>query len=153
MNSLVKGHVSETQYFYLKDLTDEFRKLVKDRSVADGLLMAQLLHTTGILAVNELDEPMLVGDISKVLNRLVDPGENYLHNSGLRTKNLCADDNKCDRNAHAHIQSFAFGSSSISLLIQKDWPPQGSIFPLYLSNSYTNNCLDNRVHLNAGRNV
>ena len=114
----LKGNVSETDHFYMKDITEDFKEIVSKNAVADGLFTAQLLHTTGILAVNELDEPMLVGDISNVLRRLVSTEEPYLHNSGLRTKNLCEEDNKCDRNAHAHIQSFAFGSPSVTLLIQ-----------------------------------
>ena len=116
----LRGNVSETDHFYIRDLTDDFKEIVSKNYVADGLLTAQLLHTTGVLAINELDEPMLVGDISNALRRLVSSKEAYLHNSGLRTKNLCEEDNKCDRNAHAHVQSFAFGSPTVTLLIQNN---------------------------------
>ena len=112
------GQVSQVDCFYLKDLTEDFKKIVSDHEVTDGLFTAQLLHTTGVLAINELDEPMLVGDISNMLRQMVSPSGKYLHNSGLRTKNLCEEDNKCDRNAHAHMQSFSFGSPSVTLLIQ-----------------------------------
>ncbi len=114
----LKGQTSEMSCFYLKDLTEEFKGLVAKHGITDGLFTAQLLHTTGVLAVNELDEPMLVGDISNTLQKMVSPGEPYLHNSKLRTKNLCEEDNKCDRNAHAHIQAFSFGSPSVTLVVQ-----------------------------------
>ncbi len=104
--------------FYIEDICDTFRGVVRESGVKDGLLNAQVMHTTAVLSVNELDEPMLLGDINKCLSSLVPHLNDYLHNSKLRTKNLCADDYKCDRNADAHIKSFLIGGHSVSLLVR-----------------------------------
>lgn len=104
--------------FYIEDLCDTFRAIVKESGVKNGVLNAQVLHTTSVLSVNELDEPMLLGDINKCLGTLVPHLNDYLHNSKLRTKNLCADDYKCDRNADAHIKSFLIGGQTVNLLVR-----------------------------------
>jgi secondary thiamine-phosphate synthase enzyme len=61
---------------------------------------------------------MLLGDIHKCLGNLVPHLNDYLHNSKLRTKTLCVDDYKCDRNADAHIKSFLIGGHTTSLLVR-----------------------------------
>lgn len=104
-------------FFFIEDLGDRFRALVKDSGVRDGVLTAQVLHTTTVLSVNELDEPMLLGDINRCLSHLVPHLNDYLHNSKLRSKNLC-DNYTCDRNADAHIKSFLIGGHSASLLVR-----------------------------------
>lgn len=109
--------LGQHDFFYIEDLCDTFRDIVKESGIRDGILNAQTLHTTVVLCVNELDEPMLLGDINKCLSNLVPHLNDYLHNSKLRTKNLCANES-CDRNADAHIKSFLIGGQTTSLLVR-----------------------------------
>lgn len=110
--------LGQHDFFYIEDLCETFRGIVRESGIKDGVLNAQVMHTTAVLSVNELDEPMLLGDINKCLANLVPHLNDYLHNSKLRTKNLCADDYKCDRNADAHIKSFLIGGHTTSLLVR-----------------------------------
>ncbi|MBI4211412.1 MAG: YjbQ family protein [Deltaproteobacteria bacterium] len=118
----LSGHVDEYDYFYLKDFTEEAFQWVEESGIQNGFLTIQAMHTTCVIAINELDEPCLLGDMSNAVRASYPKGTKYLHNSSLRTKNLCEEDNKCDRNADAHLKSFLFGSPS-QLLIVRDGKP------------------------------
>lgn len=104
--------------FFIEDLTPRLQQLVAGGGIQEGQLVAQCLHTTTTLSINELDEPMLVADIYRTLNKLAPRVHDYLHNSPMRTKNLCADDKRCDRNADAHIKAFLTGSPTATCLIR-----------------------------------
>ncbi|MBI2344424.1 MAG: YjbQ family protein [Deltaproteobacteria bacterium] len=110
--------VERHHFFYLRDLTQTFQALVTESGIRDGLFTAQSMHTTAVLSLNELDEPMLVMDLLRTLETLAPKVNDYLHNSKLRTKNLCAEDNKCDRNADAHIKAFLSGGPTASALVR-----------------------------------
>lgn len=118
LDSKLSQFLGQHDFFYVEDLCESFRGIVKESGVRNGVLTAQVMHTTAVLSVNELDEPMLLGDINRCLGSLVPHLNDYLHNSKLRTKNLCADDYKCDRNADAHIKSFLIGGHTTSLLVR-----------------------------------
>ncbi len=118
LDSKLTQFVGQHDFFYIEDLCDTFKNLVKESGIKDGILTAQVMHTTAVLSVNELDEPMLLGDISRTLSTMIPHLNDYLHNSKLRTKNLCADDYKCDRNADAHLKSFLIGGHSTTLLVR-----------------------------------
>lgn len=109
--------LGQYDFFFVEDLGDRFRSIVKESGIRDGQLSAQVLHTTCVLSVNELDEPMLLGDINRCLSNLVPHSSDYLHNGPLRSKNLC-DQHTCDRNADAHIKSFLVGGHHVSLLVR-----------------------------------
>lgn len=111
--------VEKHHFFSLHDLTETFQQLVAESGIRNGLFTAQSMHTTAVLSVNELDEPMLVMDICRTLDRLTPKVEDYLHNSPLRTKNLCEEDNKCDRNADAHIKAYISGGPVASVLVRE----------------------------------
>lgn len=112
----------EFDFFSIHDLTQESRNWTLESKVKNGLLTVQTLHTTCVVAINELDEPCLVGDLNAFFRELVPHHKPYLHNSKIRTKNLCADDKKCDRNADAHMKSFLFGAASQTLMIRDGEP-------------------------------
>lgn len=122
-------HVQDFDFFYVKDLTEESYQWVEESGIKNGLLTVQALHTTCVMAVNELDEDCLLGDINRALREFVPKARSdkqvYLHNSGLRTKNLCEDDYKCDTNADAHMKSFLFGGPTQSSIIKEGKPVWG----------------------------
>lgn len=110
--------VERHHFFSLHDLTDSFQDVVTANHMQNGVFTAQSHHTTAVLSINELDEPMLIMDIQRTLEAIAPKVQDYLHNSKLRTKNLCAEDNKCDRNADAHIKAYLSGGPSVSLLVR-----------------------------------
>jgi len=117
--------IQEFDYFSVIDLTEASREWVRESQVQNGLLTVQALHTTCVVSINELDEPCLLGDINNHLRAEVPKTKSYLHNGPLRTKNLCADDHKCDRNADAHIKSFLHGSPAQTVLVRQGQPIWG----------------------------
>lgn len=114
----LKQFVGPQDIFFIEDLTEQFQQLVAESKITDGLFTAQVMHTTTVLSVNELDEPMLLMDIHRALSEIAPRVNDYLHNSPLRTKNRCAEDNRCDRNADAHVKSFLIGNATTSLLVR-----------------------------------
>ena len=118
-------HLQEFDFFSIVDFTEQSFAWVQESGIQQGLLTVQTLHTTAVIAINELDEPCLLGDLNNFLRDLIPKAKPYLHNSKIRTKNLCADDNKCDRNADAHMKSFLFGSPTQSTIIQEGKPLWG----------------------------
>lgn len=118
----LKDHLHDLDFFHIVDLTEDAHEWVKESGIQNGVLTAQVLHTTCILSINELDEPCLLGDINKHLREQLPRNRPYLHNSSIRTKNLCETDTKCDRNADAHLKSFLYGGPTQSVIV-KDGKP------------------------------
>lgn len=118
LDAKLQPFIGEYDCFCVEGLTQKFREIVQKSGIRDGILSAQVLHTTCVLSVNELDEPMLLGDISRQMQQDIPRVGDYLHNSKLRTVNLCEGDYKCDRNADAHIKAFLIGNHSLSLLVK-----------------------------------
>ena len=118
-------HVQDFDFFYIKDFTTDCSVWIQESGVQNGFLTVQALHTTCVVGLNELDEPCLLGDINNTLREMTPKTKTYLHNSKLRTKNLCESDNKCDRNADAHLRSFLFGSPSQTIIVREGKPVFG----------------------------
>lgn len=118
-------YLKEFDFFSIYDLTEPSRLWIQESGIQNGLLTVQTLHTTCIVALNELDEPCLLGDLNGFFRELIPHDKPYLHNSKIRTKNLCADDKKCDRNADAHMKSFLFGAASQTLIVKDGQPVYG----------------------------
>ena len=107
-----------SDHFYIQDVTSDLHQIVSEAGIVDGVLTVQILHTSATLVVNEIDEPMLLGDLMRKVRTFAPKNESYLHNSPMRTVNLCADDHHCDRNGDAHVKSTLFGNASVSLIIR-----------------------------------
>jgi secondary thiamine-phosphate synthase enzyme len=105
-------------HFSLHDLTDQLAALVTKSGIQHGLLTAQSMHTTAVMCINEFNEPMLLLDIARALEHVAPQANDYLHNSQLRTANLCGSTVNTDRNADAHIKAFVSGSPSATVLIR-----------------------------------
>jgi secondary thiamine-phosphate synthase enzyme len=118
-------HLQDIDYFSIIDLTEQSKIWVQESQINNGLLTVQALHTTCIISINELDEPCLLGDINNTLRDFIPKTKSYLHNGPIRTKNLCEDDYKCDRNADAHIKAFLYGSASQTVIIKEGKPQWG----------------------------
>jgi secondary thiamine-phosphate synthase enzyme len=119
-------HVEDMDFFHIVDFTEQAHQWVKESGIQNGILTLQALHTTCVVAMNELDEPCLLGDINKMLRDSVPRTKPYLHNSSIRTKNLCEEDTKCDRNADAHIKASLFGAPTQSVIVTEGKPLFGT---------------------------
>ncbi len=119
MDAKLEKFVDPYDFYHMEDITEHAQTFVKEAKLKDGVFTAQVLHTTCVLSVNELHEPMLMGDVNNHMRDFVPKVKDYLHNSKLRTANRCDDDHKCDRNADAHLKAFLVGGPSVTLLIRK----------------------------------
>lgn len=111
-------HLKDSDYFHVTDLTLKCEEWIKESGITHGLLTVFVHHTTCVLSINELDEPCLLGDINGQLREAVPKAKSYFHNGPIRYKNLCEDDEKCDRNADAHIKAFLVGSPSQTVIVK-----------------------------------
>jgi len=116
-------HVEDLDCFHIADLTEQAYDWVQESGIQNGVLTVQAMHTTCVISVNELNEPCLLADINKFLQKTLPRNGPYLHNnSSLRTVNVCEDATECDRNADSHLKSFLFGSPSQSLIVRDGKP-------------------------------
>ena len=94
------------EQFDFIDLTNLAQKIVQESKIKNGLLNIQSLHTTVAIIVNE-NEPLLISDMKKMLDRLIPQNIQYQHdNFEIRTVNLCNDE--C-ANGHAHCKAILLG--------------------------------------------
>lgn len=90
------------------DITDLVAGVVQRSRVRHGVVNVQSLHTTAGILVNE-NEPLLIGDLRNLLQRLAPSGAVYQHDDfNVRTVNLCPDEAK---NGHAHCQAMFLKTS------------------------------------------
>lgn len=92
------------------DITDEVLSAIKNHDIKNGIINIQSLHTTMAILVNEA-EPLLIGDMKKMLQRLAPENIEYDHdNFEIRTVNMC--DDEC-RNGHSHCKALFLSPSQI----------------------------------------
>lgn len=115
----LKQFMGDYDMFHITDLTERFESIIDKSGIMNGQITAQCMHTTTVLAINELDEPMLLMDLHRNMLKFAPRVEDYLHNSAMRTVNRCDDDLKCDRNADAHIKAFMVGNQTNTMLIRE----------------------------------
>jgi secondary thiamine-phosphate synthase enzyme len=97
----------------LHDITPDISKLVSRSGIVDGFVTVTSRHTTTALAINENEERLLT-DVKNFLQRLIPPGDHYLHNDiALRD---CPPDEP--ENAHSHLAAMLLGSSEVIHLQQ-----------------------------------
>ncbi len=106
--------IKSKKQFDIVDLTDEIASFVKDSGIKNGLVNIQTLHTTVAVFVQE-NEPLLLEDIKKTLERIAPQNIDYNHDDfGRRTVNMC--DDEC-RNGHSHCKAMFLPTSVILNLI------------------------------------
>jgi secondary thiamine-phosphate synthase enzyme len=91
------------------DLTSDLEAFVVASGVESGLLNVQSLHTTAAIVVNE-HEPLLLADMSGLLERLAPLDAVYRHDSiTLRTVNCVIGE---PPNGHSHCRALLLGSTA-----------------------------------------
>jgi len=95
----------------LHDLMPDINNVVAKSGIKNGFVTVTSQHTTTAIAINE-NEERLVEDVKAFLNRLIPPGDRYLHNDiALRD---CPPDEP--ENAHSHLAAMLLGSSEVIAL-------------------------------------
>lgn len=109
--------VKTKKLFEIVDITEKVLDFVKKTKVENGLINIQTMHTTAMLILNE-NEPLLLEDIKKNLERLASRKENYDHdNFDIRTVNMC--DNECV-NGHSHCKAIYLSPNVVLNLIKNE---------------------------------
>jgi secondary thiamine-phosphate synthase enzyme len=90
------------------DVTDAVAAIVRASGVQNGLVNVQSQHTTAAVIVNE-NEPLLIEDLRRSLERLAPRGAAYRHDDfSIRTVNLEPDE---PDNGHAHCKALVLTAS------------------------------------------
>jgi secondary thiamine-phosphate synthase enzyme len=82
----------------LIDITSEVQNTVRSSSIADGLCMLYVPHTTAAITINESADPSVKADILMILNEIVPWKAKYRHLEG---------------NSPAHVKSTLVGASEL----------------------------------------
>lgn len=99
-NHIISLATKETLEFI--DITDDILSAIKNSGIENGIVNIQSLHTTMAIIVNEA-EPLLIGDMKKMLERIAPEKIEYDHdNFEIRTVNMC--DGEC-QNGHSHCKA------------------------------------------------
>ncbi len=99
------------------DITDDVVRLVRESRVQNGCIVIYSRHTTAAIKVNE-DEPLLLEDMERFLERIAPQDASYRHNDfSVRTVNLGEDDWP---NGHAHCQHLLMNTSETVPVIDGD---------------------------------
>lgn len=97
----------------LHDLMPGIKNAVAKSVIKNGFVTVTSQHTTTAIAINE-NEERLVEDVKTFLNRLIPPGDRYLHNDiALRD---CPPGEP--ENAHSHLAAMLLGSSEVIALAE-----------------------------------
>ena len=101
-------HLHTEECLQFIDLTAALRQFVADSGIIHGLVNVQTRHTTTAIIVNE-NEPLLLEDLKKSLERLAPSTVSYRHDDfEIRTENLTPDERP---NGHAHCKALFLRSS------------------------------------------
>jgi len=118
--------IKSKEQFDIVDLTDKIESFAKESGIKNGLVNVQTLHTSATVFVQE-NEPLLLEDIKKSLERIAPQNIDYNHDDfSRRTVNMC--DDEC-RNGHSHCKAVC------------------------LSISVTLNLIDNKIQLGTWQRV
>ena len=97
------------------DCTDRLEALLQDSGIHAGFMSIQSKHTTAALLINE-NEPLLLNDMKRTLEKLAPQQETYLHNDfSIRTVNM--QDHE-DRNGHSHCKAMFLPTSQVLNIVE-----------------------------------
>lgn len=90
------------------DITEEIAECVVASGIVNGIAVVFSRHTTAAIVIQE-NEPLLIEDFKRLLERIASSKGEYQHNDfDVRTVHM--HDNECP-NGHSHCQHLTLGSS------------------------------------------
>jgi secondary thiamine-phosphate synthase enzyme len=99
------------------DITEQIIELARESGIHTGIINIQTRHTTTAIVVNE-DEPLLLEDMRKALDRVAPPDQYYRHNDfSIRTVNMEEEETG---NGHSHCQALFLRTSETLNLLNGD---------------------------------
>ena len=97
------------------DITQQVQDCVAEAGVTHGFVVVYSKHTTAAIKINE-NEPLLLQDMERFLERISPRNGNYKHNDfAIRTVNMNEDE--CP-NGHAHCQHLLLGTSETIPIVE-----------------------------------
>jgi secondary thiamine-phosphate synthase enzyme len=114
-NDSVRIHHSVLQFqtggcLEFLDCTETLTTFLQLSGIREGILNIQSKHTTAAILINE-NEPLLLQDLQRMLERLAPQQSEYLHNDfRIRTVNMT---DKEDRNGHSHCKAIFLPTSQM----------------------------------------
>jgi len=90
------------------DLTPWVGGCVQRSGIDRGIVLVRALHTTATIVVNE-NEPLLLGDLRELLERLAPESGTYAHDDLARRGAAVEPDER--RNGHAHARALLLGAA------------------------------------------
>ena len=98
------------------DITDRVESFLKESGIRNGSMVVFSRHTTAAITIQE-NEPLLLNDMSSLLERLAPRGARYGHNDfSIRTVHMREEE--CP-NGHSHCQHLMLGSSETIPVIER----------------------------------
>jgi len=98
-HNLIRLRTNECLQFV--DITDEVEEIVARTGVSHGWVNIQTKHTTTAIIVNE-NEPLLLEDLKRMLERLAPRSDQYEHNDFSRRVDIPPDE---PANGHSHCKA------------------------------------------------
>ena len=96
------------------DITDRVIEHVKESQIRNGFTLVFSRHTTAAITIQE-NEPLLLNDMSSLVERLAPKNARYGHNDfSIRTVHM--QEEECP-NGHSHCQHLTLGSSETIPLV------------------------------------
>lgn len=106
---LAEVEIETTRGPQFVDITEHVEEILAETGIREGNVLIYSRHTTAGIVVNE-NEPLLIEDMYRFLDRMASPEDHYEHNDfSIRTVNMC--DDEC-ANGHAHCQHLTIGCSA-----------------------------------------
>ena len=101
-------HVESTTEPAFVDVTDEVAGYVRESGIRNGFALVFSKHTTAAITIQE-NEPLLLQDLSRLLERFSPREDAYRHNDfSVRTVHMHKDE--CP-NGHSHCRHLVLGTS------------------------------------------
>ena len=112
-------HVSTNTAPEFIDITARVQDAVRQSDVRNGFALVFSRHTTAAIKIQE-NEPLLLEDMARFLERIAPQGAEYRHNDfGVRTVHMSEDE--CP-NGHSHCQHLTLGTSETLPIIDGALP-------------------------------
>ncbi len=109
--------VRTTSRCELVEITDRLEALLGESGMREGVLVAQSLHTTAALTVNENADPDVVHDVVRKMDEIVPATEPYYRHA--------------EGNSDSHVKTSLFGPS-LTLVVHDGRPLLGRWQGIYL---------------------
>ncbi|MEZ4180503.1 MAG: secondary thiamine-phosphate synthase enzyme YjbQ [Candidatus Doudnabacteria bacterium] len=106
-NFLKQNQLTTKKQFDFVDITEAVNQSITESGISDGQVLVYSNHTTASIRINH-NEPMLIGDIMRVLYTLVPIESNYTHDLVEIRQNVAVDERS---NGHAHVKAVLLGAS------------------------------------------